>query len=159
MVTGTQINVKSRIEASKLISTAPRTKVCHFCWCCRQSCKKQERNWSTFFKSFWKIKSSMASVVIKLVFLVLFSVPVFCPHFFQYPEVYDQFYYRHELPTLTTNICVFRIARILELTGEFWVPSSSAIRRRLQTSVVGKFPEKSMHFLSPTPPLYRSAFF
>ena len=97
-----------------------------------------------------------------LVFLVLFSVPVFCPHFFQYPEVYDQFYYRHELTTffwVTTNICVFRIARILVLTGEFWVPSSSAIRRRLQTSVVGKFPEKSMHFLSPTPPLYRSAFF
>ena len=64
----------------------------------------------------------------------------------------------------TTNICVFRIARILELTGgqrrEFWVPSSSAIRRRLQTSVVGKFPEKSMkHFLSPTPPPLKQRLF
>ena len=105
MVTGTQINVKSRIEAPKLISTAAASsdKSMPFLLLLsskKRTCKKQERNWSTFFKSFWKIKSSMASVVIKLVFLVLFSVPVFCPHFFQYPEVYDQFYYRHELTTL-----------------------------------------------------------
>ena len=164
MVTGTQINVKSRIEASKLISTAPRTKVCHFCWCCRQSCKKQERNWSTFFKSFWKIKSSMASVVIKLLscFLYCFLSPFFVHIFsstlrFMISFIIDMNF--QPFFWVTTNICVFRIARILVLTGEFWVPSSSAIRRRLQTSVVGKFPEKSMHFLSPTPPLYRSAFF
>ena len=122
MVTGTQINVKSRIEASKLISTAPRTKVCHFCWCCRQSgelVKKQERNWSTFFKSFWKIKSSMASVVIKLLscFLYCFLSPFFCPHFFQYPEVYDQFYYRHEPPTLFFGL--LQIFAFLESRG-FW---------------------------------------
>ena len=168
MVTGTQINVKSL--ALKLLSSLallPRTKVCHFCCVCRQkrTCKKQERNWSTFFKSFWKIKSSMASVVIKLLscFLYCFLSPFFVHIFsstlrFMISFIIDM-NFQPFFFWVTTNICVFRIARILELTGDFWVPSSSAIRRRLQTSVVGKFPEKSMHFLSPTPPLYRSAFF
>ena len=93
MVTGTQINVKSL--ALKLLSSLallPRTKVCHFCCSvCRQkrTCKKQERNWSTFFKSFgrfsisrvqWHPQEKMSFESNKT--LALFSVPVFCPHFF-----------------------------------------------------------------------------
>ena len=80
MVTGTQINVKSRIEAPKLISTAAASdKSMPFLLLLsskKRTCKKQERNWSTFFKSFWKILSEFNGIssnkTLLLVFLVLF---------------------------------------------------------------------------------------
>ena len=112
MVTGTQINVKSL--ALKLLSSLallPRTKVCHFCCVCRQkrTCKKQERNWSTFFKSFgkfsisrvqWHPQEKMSFESNKTLLSSIVSCPCFLPTFFLDPferlEVYDQFYYRHE---------------------------------------------------------------
>ena len=126
--------------ALKLLSSLallPRTKVCHFCCSvCRQkrTCKKQERNWSTFFKSFGKFSISRVQwhPQEKMSFesnktLALFSVPVFCPHFFLtlLRDLRFMISFIIDMKPLfcyccCTNICVFRIAVIWKLTiGNF----------------------------------------